>query len=192
MWLQSSNEKKNSSVYWCLLGVSENNVYGDFSTILLLAYIISFEHVVYVLEWHACPCHFNSLLLPLKHMTGLPTNEAYWKICFVSGLVADIDIESEKYRWMGSARIDFYVRLHAIINMFCRLVPFQLVAAAPAIWLIKYIIFFYLCWMHWKVDAWCSLNDVNPEIETSNLNWIFHHSNICFPFFFLTTSYSGK
>ncbi|KAF7803540.1 sphingosine kinase 1-like isoform X1 [Senna tora] len=24
------------------------------------------------------------------------------------GLVADIDIESEKYRWMGSARIDFY------------------------------------------------------------------------------------
>lgn len=29
---------------------------------------------------------------------------------FVSGLVADIDIESEKFRWMGSARIDFYVR----------------------------------------------------------------------------------
>ena len=28
---------------------------------------------------------------------------------FISGLVADIDIESEKYRWMGSARIDFYV-----------------------------------------------------------------------------------
>ncbi|OEL21999.1 Sphingosine kinase 2, partial [Dichanthelium oligosanthes] len=25
------------------------------------------------------------------------------------GLVADIDIESEKYRWMGSARFDFYV-----------------------------------------------------------------------------------
>ncbi|XP_016570479.1 sphingosine kinase 2 isoform X2 [Capsicum annuum] len=24
------------------------------------------------------------------------------------GLIADIDIESEKYRWMGSARIDFY------------------------------------------------------------------------------------
>jgi len=23
--------------------------------------------------------------------------------------VADIDIESEKYRWMGSARFDFYV-----------------------------------------------------------------------------------
>lgn len=27
-----------------------------------------------------------------------------------SGLVADVDIESEKYRWMGSARFDFYVR----------------------------------------------------------------------------------
>ncbi|KAK2644190.1 hypothetical protein Ddye_019385 [Dipteronia dyeriana] len=27
------------------------------------------------------------------------------------GLVADIDIESEKYRWMGSARIDFYALL---------------------------------------------------------------------------------
>ncbi|PWZ36494.1 Sphingosine kinase 2 [Zea mays] len=25
------------------------------------------------------------------------------------GLVADVDIESEKYRWMGSARLDFYV-----------------------------------------------------------------------------------
>lgn len=28
-----------------------------------------------------------------------------------SGLVADIDIESEKFRWMGSARFDVYVRL---------------------------------------------------------------------------------
>ncbi|XP_009794880.1 sphingosine kinase 1 [Nicotiana tabacum] len=31
------------------------------------------------------------------------------------GLVADIDIESEKYRWMGSARMDFY----AIQRIFC-------------------------------------------------------------------------
>ncbi|KAK3013404.1 hypothetical protein RJ639_009465, partial [Escallonia herrerae] len=29
-------------------------------------------------------------------------------LMFAWGLVADIDIESEKYRWMGSARIDFY------------------------------------------------------------------------------------
>lgn len=34
------------------------------------------------------------------------------KICyFISGLIADIDIESEKYRWMGSARLDFYVSM---------------------------------------------------------------------------------
>ncbi|CAD5175675.1 sphingosine kinase 2 [Musa acuminata AAA Group] len=32
------------------------------------------------------------------------------------GLVADIDIESEKYRWMGSARLDFYSLLR-IINL---------------------------------------------------------------------------
>lgn len=31
------------------------------------------------------------------------------------GLIADIDIESEKYRWMGSARMDFY----AIQRIFC-------------------------------------------------------------------------
>nr|CAB3458335.1 unnamed protein product [Digitaria exilis] len=30
------------------------------------------------------------------------------------GLVADVDIESEKYRWMGSARIDFYVLLRVL------------------------------------------------------------------------------
>lgn len=30
----------------------------------------------------------------------------------LSGLVADVDIESEKYRWMGSARLDFYVSSH--------------------------------------------------------------------------------
>lgn len=26
-----------------------------------------------------------------------------------AGLIADVDIESEKYRWMGSTRLDFYV-----------------------------------------------------------------------------------
>ncbi|KAL5772539.1 hypothetical protein ACOSQ2_012463 [Xanthoceras sorbifolium] len=30
------------------------------------------------------------------------------------GLVADIDIESEKYRWMGSARLDFYALLRIL------------------------------------------------------------------------------
>ncbi|RDX65566.1 Sphingosine kinase 1, partial [Mucuna pruriens] len=45
------------------------------------------------------------------------------------GLVADIDIESEKYRWMGSARLDFYVsipfyNLHSMFSFtygLCRL-----------------------------------------------------------------------
>ncbi|XP_015887975.1 sphingosine kinase 2 isoform X2 [Ziziphus jujuba] len=32
------------------------------------------------------------------------------------GLIADVDIESEKYRWMGSARIDFYA-LQRIIDL---------------------------------------------------------------------------
>ncbi|OMO76548.1 hypothetical protein CCACVL1_15577 [Corchorus capsularis] len=32
------------------------------------------------------------------------------------GLIADIDIESEKYRWMGSARIDFYA-LQRILHL---------------------------------------------------------------------------
>ncbi|KAF3451560.1 hypothetical protein FNV43_RR07655 [Rhamnella rubrinervis] len=32
------------------------------------------------------------------------------------GLIADIDIESEKYRWMGRARIDFYA-LQRVINL---------------------------------------------------------------------------
>ncbi|GMN50902.1 hypothetical protein TIFTF001_020067 [Ficus carica] len=30
------------------------------------------------------------------------------------GLIADIDIESEKYRWMGSARLDFYALLRVL------------------------------------------------------------------------------
>jgi len=30
------------------------------------------------------------------------------------GLVADVDIESEKYRWMGSARLEFYLLLRVI------------------------------------------------------------------------------
>ncbi|XP_021310006.1 sphingosine kinase 1 isoform X2 [Sorghum bicolor] len=30
------------------------------------------------------------------------------------GLVADVDIESEKYRWMGSARLDFYLLLRVL------------------------------------------------------------------------------
>jgi|APAra0007618328_1042625.scaffolds.fasta_scaffold01189_3 hypothetical protein len=38
---------------------------------------------------------------------------------FISGLIADIDIESEKFRWMGSARIDFYVCLVDKFDNYC-------------------------------------------------------------------------
>jgi len=43
---------------------------------------------------------------------------------FISSLVADIDIESEKYWWIGSAKIDFYVSRPKIpmfdfYNVFC-------------------------------------------------------------------------
>jgi hypothetical protein len=38
------------------------------------------------------------------HIYFTPENDLW-----TAGLVADIDIESEKFRWMGSARIDFYV-----------------------------------------------------------------------------------
>lgn len=34
---------------------------------------------------------------------------SYCYLIDVLGLVAGIDIESEKYRWIGSARLDFYV-----------------------------------------------------------------------------------
>ncbi|KAD2805471.1 hypothetical protein E3N88_38848 [Mikania micrantha] len=36
---------------------------------------------------------------------------------FFEGLIADIDIESEQYRWMGSAQMDIYVRLIADIDI---------------------------------------------------------------------------
>ncbi|XP_050214396.1 sphingosine kinase 1 isoform X3 [Mercurialis annua] len=37
-------------------------------------------------------------------------------LMFSWGMIADIDIESEKYRWMGSARMDFYA-LQRIIHL---------------------------------------------------------------------------
>ncbi|CAN0852732.1 Sphingosine kinase 1 [Linum grandiflorum] len=41
--------------------------------------------------------------------TVLQGDTKYYSVLMLAwGLVADIDIESEKYRWMGSSRIDFY------------------------------------------------------------------------------------
>uniref|UniRef100_A0A0E0JPJ8 sphingosine kinase n=1 Tax=Oryza punctata TaxID=4537 RepID=A0A0E0JPJ8_ORYPU len=44
------------------------------------------------------------------------TNTFFSVLNMTWGLVADIDIESEKYRWMGSARFDFYA-LVRIMNL---------------------------------------------------------------------------
>ncbi|CAN6457752.1 unnamed protein product [Victoria cruziana] len=42
--------------------------------------------------------------------TVLQEETRFFSVLMLSwGIIADIDIESEKYRWMGSARVDFYV-----------------------------------------------------------------------------------
>ncbi|XWS15670.1 hypothetical protein CRYUN_Cryun34aG0021800 [Craigia yunnanensis] len=49
--------------------------------------------------------------------TILQGETRYFSVLMLAwGLVADIDIESEKYRWMGSARIDFYA-LQRILHL---------------------------------------------------------------------------
>ncbi|KAL6614371.1 hypothetical protein ACP70R_036641 [Stipagrostis hirtigluma subsp. patula] len=46
---------------------------------------------------------------PLDVCTILQGEKKFFSVLLLTwGLVADIDIESEKYRWMGSARLDFY------------------------------------------------------------------------------------
>uniref|UniRef100_A0ACD5UZC2 Uncharacterized protein n=1 Tax=Avena sativa TaxID=4498 RepID=A0ACD5UZC2_AVESA len=60
-------------------------------------------------------------IIPAGHKRALDvTSVVQGKTKFFSvmmltwGLVADIDIESEKFRWMGSARIDFYSLLRVV------------------------------------------------------------------------------
>ncbi|EXB51817.1 Sphingosine kinase 1 [Morus notabilis] len=63
------------------------------------------------------PCAvFNAVLAiirghkrPLDVTTILQGETKFFSVLMLAwGLIADIDIESEKYRWMGSARLDFY------------------------------------------------------------------------------------
>ncbi|KAJ0017834.1 hypothetical protein Pint_10726 [Pistacia integerrima] len=63
------------------------------------------------------PCKASNATLAIirghKHSLDVATilqgeTRFYSVLMLAWGLVADIDIESEKYRWMGSARIDFY------------------------------------------------------------------------------------
>ncbi|WOL07715.1 sphingosine kinase 2 [Canna indica] len=54
---------------------------------------------------------------PLDVVTVLQGKTKFFSVLMLTwGLVADIDIESEKYRWMGSARLDFYSLLR-IMNL---------------------------------------------------------------------------
>ncbi|KAM3384966.1 hypothetical protein ACQJBY_009111 [Aegilops geniculata] len=56
----------------------------------------------------------NGMVQGLLHSAGEPFSMSNAVFAIIRGLVADIDIESEKFRWMGSARIDFYSLLRAV------------------------------------------------------------------------------
>ncbi|KAB2007342.1 hypothetical protein ES319_D10G023400v1 [Gossypium barbadense] len=61
-------------------------------------------------------CVYNAILAVIrgyKHSLDVATisqgKTRFFSVLMLAwGLIADIDIESEKYRWMGSARLDFY------------------------------------------------------------------------------------
>ncbi|XP_054777695.1 sphingosine kinase 1-like isoform X2 [Prosopis cineraria] len=50
----------------------------------------------------------NGVAKSLLDSVGDPCTAVNAALAIIRGLVADVDIESEKYRWMGSARFDFY------------------------------------------------------------------------------------
>uniref|UniRef100_A0A2N9GPW4 YegS/DAGK C-terminal domain-containing protein n=1 Tax=Fagus sylvatica TaxID=28930 RepID=A0A2N9GPW4_FAGSY len=58
----------------------------------------------------------NGMVKSLLDSVGYPCTAPNAVLTIIRGLVADIDIESEKYRWMGSARIDFYA-LQRILHL---------------------------------------------------------------------------
>ncbi|KAG9452754.1 hypothetical protein H6P81_005658 [Aristolochia fimbriata] len=56
--------------------------------------------VMTIIRGHRCP---------LDVATVLQQGKRFFSVLMLSwGLIADIDIESERYRWMGSSRLDFY------------------------------------------------------------------------------------
>ncbi|OVA13886.1 Diacylglycerol kinase [Macleaya cordata] len=69
------------------------------------------------------PCSVSNAMLaiirghkrPLDVATVLQGETRFFSVLMLAwGLVADIDIESEKYRWMGSSRLEFYGILRVI------------------------------------------------------------------------------
>ncbi|KAK3431665.1 hypothetical protein EUGRSUZ_E03468 [Eucalyptus grandis] len=70
-----------------------------------------------------CTASYATLAIIRGHKKSLDVaaikqgDAKFFSILMLSwGLVADIDIESEKYRWMGSARLDFYA-LQRILHL---------------------------------------------------------------------------
>ncbi|XAR66392.1 Sphinganine kinase [Bertholletia excelsa] len=70
-----------------------------------------------ILDSAGLPCTASNAILAiirgnkrsLDVATILQGEQRFFSVLMLAwGLVADIDIESEKYRWMGAARIDFY------------------------------------------------------------------------------------
>nr|BAC20872.1 putative sphingosine kinase [Oryza sativa Japonica Group]BAD30563.1 putative sphingosine kinase [Oryza sativa Japonica Group] len=51
---------------------------------------------------------------PLDVTSVVQGKTRFFSVLMLTWLVADIDIESEKYRWMGSARLDFYSLLRVV------------------------------------------------------------------------------
>lgn len=81
-------------------GMHTNNcsVIFEISFLILALAFIVYSYVIFLTGYlldRTCKFYFESYL-----------NK--WPVVF-PGLVADVDIESEKYRWIGSARLDFYV-----------------------------------------------------------------------------------
>ncbi|KAK0578307.1 hypothetical protein LWI29_008386 [Acer saccharum] len=73
-----------------------------------------------LLDYVGEPCKASNAVLAIirghKRLLDVATisqgeTKFYSILMLAWGLVADIDIESEKYRWMGSARLDFYALL---------------------------------------------------------------------------------
>ncbi|XP_071720544.1 sphingosine kinase 1-like isoform X2 [Rutidosis leptorrhynchoides] len=50
----------------------------------------------------------NGMIKSLLDSVDQPCTVAHATLAAIRGLIADIDIESEQYRWMGSARMDIY------------------------------------------------------------------------------------
>ncbi|RLM92396.1 sphingosine kinase 2-like [Panicum miliaceum] len=67
----------------------------------------------------------NGMAKSLLHAASETCSVSNAVFAIIKGLVADIDIESEKYRWMGSARFDFYAVVRIMnLRKYCGSIQF--------------------------------------------------------------------